>query len=391
MSTIYLCIGTMKTGTTALQNFMRANQKVLDEQGFCYPFTNTGPIRKIKNRNAHFMLYQPEHEQDHVQQRGYQKLQELAQTYPNIILSEELIWNHAQKVEDFWPNVLENVTKIGCQLKVIVYLRRQDELIQSLWNHAVKMDWRLPLCFEDYISQERYTYFPLDYYSQLCEIGTIVGKENLIVRVYEKDQFEGAGHTIMSDLLHVLGLEMTEKFTIEDAPRLSNPGLKGNFIEMKRILNGIPEYREMPDFMRAALISANIYQAQVNPAPRQSLFTPSAQTAFLGKYAAGNRKIAEEFLGRADGILFREPTPDLLTYQLDQNTLFRDLLTFTAEMFCQQQKAIYALEQKIDQQQKLTNALEKRIARQSPSRIVRFWHKVRDRFKRIFRLHGKTA
>ena len=46
MSTIYLCIGTMKTGTTALQNFMRANQKVLDEQGFCYPFTNTGPIRK---------------------------------------------------------------------------------------------------------------------------------------------------------------------------------------------------------------------------------------------------------------------------------------------------------------------------------------------------------
>lgn len=375
MSTIYLCIGTMKTGTTSLQNFMRENPEALKEQGFCFPFTNTGPIRKIKNRNAHFMLHQPTGKNDRAKQKGYQKLQKLAQTYPNIVLSEELIWNHAQKIEDFWPEVLKNVTEIGCQLKVIVYLRRQDELIQSLWNHAIKMDWRLHLPFDEYIRRKKYTYFPLDYYGQLNEIAKIIGKENLIVRVYEKGQFEGAGHTIMSDLLHVLGLEMTERFTIENT--MSNPGLKGNFIEMKRIVNNIPEYREMPDFMRIPLIYASTYQSQKNPAPRQSLFVHQDQAAFLETYAEGNRKIAEEFLGRADGILFREPIADLPPYQLDQEALFRDMLTFTAEMFCQQQKLISTLAEKVDQP--------------LSSRIRHFCQKGWDRFKRLLRSYVKTA
>ena len=37
MATVYLCIGTQKTGTTMLQAFMRNNPEALAEQGYCYP------------------------------------------------------------------------------------------------------------------------------------------------------------------------------------------------------------------------------------------------------------------------------------------------------------------------------------------------------------------
>lgn len=42
MSTVYLCIGTPKTGTTALQSFMRENEKLLNEQGYAFPQLNIG-------------------------------------------------------------------------------------------------------------------------------------------------------------------------------------------------------------------------------------------------------------------------------------------------------------------------------------------------------------
>ena len=37
MPTLYLHIGTPKTGTTALQNFLPANEEVLEQHGICYP------------------------------------------------------------------------------------------------------------------------------------------------------------------------------------------------------------------------------------------------------------------------------------------------------------------------------------------------------------------
>ena len=42
MATVYLCIGTQKTGTTSLQYFMRANEGVLKEQGYSYPYMDIG-------------------------------------------------------------------------------------------------------------------------------------------------------------------------------------------------------------------------------------------------------------------------------------------------------------------------------------------------------------
>lgn len=35
MATVYLAIGTAKVGTTAVQSFLRENEKNLEKQGYC--------------------------------------------------------------------------------------------------------------------------------------------------------------------------------------------------------------------------------------------------------------------------------------------------------------------------------------------------------------------
>lgn len=346
MATIYLCIGTMKTGTTALQSFMRNNPGPLKKQGFCYPFMDVD----VNNRNGHFLIYQSqladpqkkEEENAQVRQAGFQKLQGLSKKYQNIVLSEELIWHHFEKHQDFWPNLVEDLKKIDCQLKVIVYLRRQDQLIQSLWNQGVKNGMRIARTFGDYIRQERYSYFPLDYYSQLKKIEKDIGKENLYIRVYEKGQYEGEAHTIVSDLMHVLGLEMTDDLAQGDATK--NPSLSGNFIEMKRIINGLPAYRKTSNFAEKPMLSANSYRLKHSEVPRHSLFSFEDQLKFLERYEEGNRKVAQEFLGREDGVLFRDPVKEQPIYEIDPDTIYEDILTFMTEMFCLQEKRIEQLE-----------------------------------------------
>lgn len=357
----------MKTGTTALQNFLRNNPKALERQGFCYPFMNVGPIRDIENRNGHFLLHWPIDGNDHTQQICWEKLRQTAQRYPNIVLSEELIWHQAKKHENFWPNLLKDLSAIDCRLKVIVYLRRQDELIQSLWKQGVKIGRRLSCSFEDYIRQRKYRYFPLDYYAHLEEIAADIGIENLIVRVYEEGQYEGEDHTIISDLMHVLGLRMTDDLTFED--HVPNPSLDGNFIELKRILNGLPAYKDMPDFMRSALTTVNVFAAQDAPMPRQSLFSYEDQAAFLKQYAESNQKTAIRFLGRDDGILFQKNIAHLPLYQVDSETMGRDLLLFTAQMFCQQQQTIRALNEKLE---------KLKPDKPRPSCIIRLYRKFKS-------------
>ena len=99
MATVYLCIGTQKTGTTFLQEFMRRNEKALKKQGYCYPKFELG-INGMKNRNAYFLVHHSklgnkeacQKEEAEFKRIAYSKIKELSKEFPNIVLSDENIW-----------------------------------------------------------------------------------------------------------------------------------------------------------------------------------------------------------------------------------------------------------------------------------------------------------
>ncbi len=317
MSNLYLHIGTPKTGTSAIQKFLRLNENLLKKQGFCYPDLGYRYSGVGENRNAHFMVHRENFysmsdeeaadfrkSEDERFYEGLDKLKEISKEYPNIILSDENIWNGYVKRKDFWRVLKQGLDERNIGLKVIVYLRRQDLAIESYYVQRVKD--KLQLDFDEYIASEKYKYFKLDYYSALEKIAEFTGKENIIVRVYEKQQFEGKNNSLISDFLSVLGLEYDSKWNMDI---VANTGVYGSFLEVKRILNKI-EYFRKPNWTVKYL---RTIQEETDGGDKLSecrYFTYEGQMDFLSKFEASNQAVAREYLNRCDGILFRDEIPE---------------------------------------------------------------------------------
>lgn len=347
MPTIYLCIGTMKTGTTSIQSYLKRNQTQLNKQGYCYPDIPT-ENRNAHNRNGHFLVFtskkenlkEREIEEVKTRETGKKILEEKAKEYENIILSEELIWHHARKFPGFWENLKGYCDSKGFLLKIVVYLRRQDELVESLWNQNIKSEKRWSIPFSDYIDQGVYKYFPLYYYRKLKSIEKYVGKENMIVRAFEKGQFKDGN--LISDFLDCVGLQKTEEF--QELSQQKNIRLNDTFLEIRRKINDSEAYQEFEDdFLRVPLSRANIKYNEATSKKR--MFDEVAQKKFMATYEQTNAKVAREYLGRKDGRLFYETKMKEGYKEPNSQQMLDQYLAFSVEYMCKQQREIRRLKE----------------------------------------------
>lgn len=363
MVTVYLHIGTMKTGTSALQSFLDENRELLEEQGYAYPRMKVGLPANFVFRNAHFLVHhlsvdsKKEDSGNDVEEKAYAQLGELAKQFEHIILSDETIWHRAKKDDHFWSALIDNFRKIGCQVKIILYLRRQDAVAESLYNQNVKSNRMLDKSLMEYLNGTMVKSFSLHYYEPLAEIERHLGKENICVRVYEKEQFEGG--TIYSDFLHSVGLAFDDRYKIERPA--ANLGLQGNYIELKRVVNGLPEYKELNDFMARPLRAASAAKTEGMLHGKETLFEYDEQVRFMSGFEEENSRIAVEYLGREDGVLFREPLGTLPTWSLDRETLYQDVMMAMAETFCYQEKRLRKSEEISGESEAKVKDLEHRI------------------------------
>lgn len=348
MSTIFIHVGTPKTGTSAIQVFCSKNRKLLKSKGFCYPdmgfrFPGIGV-----NRNAHFMNKKildeqkkriPEEEEKLVAQ-GMEKIQRLLEKFPNIILSDEFFWNNKSLNSEKWKQYKEMFEAMGAQVKVIVYLRRQDLVIQSYWAQQVKET--MTMSFERYIESGKYKTFKVDYYKRLEEIAQAMGRENIVVRVYEKQQYYGGD--ILSDFLHILGIEMTEEFKLSN--HVVNGSLEGSCLEVKRLLNSVPLYKNKQNFLIPLL--RQVQDEMVGDAgyDKGKYFSREDQLAFLKQFEEGNAAVAREYMGREDGVLFRD---EIQTAEEETATRYstKELVLILGEVVAKQQEIIEQKEQEI--------------------------------------------
>ena len=389
MSTVYLCIGTPKTGTTALQSFMRENEKLLNEQGYAFPQLNIGLKGIFRDRNAHFLVnhitqdnYNDEHKlkQKELNEKAYSELEKCGKKFENIILSDEQIWYRCNYEEKFWERLKEDFGKIDCKVKVVVYLRRQDMIVQSLWNQLIKMHRRKIHTFEESLEINDYDYFPLDYFKQLKNIEEHIGKDNLIVRVYEKKQLKN--QSLYEDYFDIMGVKLNEKFTYNQVA--GNVGLTGNYIEIKRIINGVTDYRKMEDFLCRPIINASIYGNSIEPQKKVSFFSYDEQIEFLNKYEKSNNQVAKYYLNKNTG-LFEEEKKEFPKWKVDNEKMYRDVIISMTEVFCRQQQQIQDLQNKYNEISDIRKELdeEKRMLESVyNSAIFRLYRKIRYMVKK---------
>lgn len=309
MKTLYLHIGTPKTGTSAIQYFCVKNRDTLERQGLYYPDLGYRFASSHANRNGAFYItniYDTQkkrmyEEEKKTQTEGMEKLQKEFETHDAILLSDEGFWNHKKMDVNGWKELLNQCTKMDVQLKIIVYLRRQDELIQSYWAQKIK-EINLQMTLPAYIASGKYTQFHADYYTHLQEIASVVGKENIIVKVYEKGQYQGKGGSLLSDFFSIFQIDISKGFQEENVTK--NSSLAGIYLETKRLLNANHDLGKRNSFIVKKLRDLQAMDDTMAKSSRIKQFSYEEAIAFLENYKEGNQKVAKEYLDREDGILF---------------------------------------------------------------------------------------
>ncbi|SDB21775.1 hypothetical protein [Eubacterium oxidoreducens] len=382
MKTLYIHIGTPKTGTTAIQNFCHNNEEVLHKKGYDYPILYTY-YGRAKVRNAQFLhltIYNRDTtdkkdrdiaEENRRITEGMQTIASLFETYHNIILSDEGLWKATQKRRaSLWEELKEHGEKHGYQVKVIVYLRRQDEFVESWYNQRIKheLEQNNTLTWEEYSRDKEKNCSP-DYYQRIKAIERVLGKENIIVRRYNFAEFKNG--MIQADFLDAIGLEWTDEYEIIETDKNRNDRLQGNALEFKRIIN------QMKDLSRAESrmfekILLELSEQWGKQYPCRAMNQQEAME-FMKEFESDNQKLAEEYIN--DGKpLFTDRYKDNPKWDENNPYVLENLLQFICTMQVEMMR-----NKKRFQEEELPSEIDRRI------RNNRFTARVKRVKKRILK------
>ena len=331
MKTLYLHIGTSKTGTTSIQHFCTENAEIFEKKGYSYPifphkFKDTNIMR-----NAHFLAHRAYNEDDSRNlleeeqyfRQGMDFVLDSFKKADNVILSDEGIWSVILKGEK--PELLNKIMKEASEhnyaVKVIVYLRRQDGMADSWWNQKIKVGGRL---FST-ISWEEYVKNPvnpeMNYYRPLKLVEEAVGKENMIVRRFGRKYFKNG--SLFEDFVDALGMEYSSRFIVSEGQR--NISLLGNAHEIKRVLNTLPELSNADNtFFRR--ITAGMSEQRPD-LKSETMFSSEEALEFMEQYRESNRKIMQEYFGK-DEDLFDMDFSGNKKWVLDHTEMEKDIILF---------------------------------------------------------------
>jgi hypothetical protein len=191
--------------------------------------------------------------------------------------------------EDFCQ--LENVQTLRLLLnhfdvRIICYLRRQDLWLESWYNQHIRWPWNKEFSQLSAAAffERRNEFHWIDYDRMLTRWADVFGKDNLVVRVFEKGQL---ARPLETDFCDICGIDAT---SLELPRRQFNASIPIDALELLRHL----DLYDKGDRQRAVIVQA----------------VTDAYTKARADFEESNARVARRFLGRTDGVLFRDPLPE---------------------------------------------------------------------------------
>jgi len=289
---LFIHIGTGKTGTTALQNFLDQNNEILKKE-YSIQYAKTH-----KENHVHHALCSNFRRKDIDSKKIIPKrLQELIQEAKDsscetfIISSEYFPGVSEAEIEELYIKTLEKYFEIH----IIVYLRRQDEYLESWFAQLIKTE-RYSANIYNIMKVLQDTGL-FNYYDLIKKWNNHIDKSNIHVKIYEKTQFYKGN--IFNDFMQIFDICDISNFTI--LKKDPNPSLtRDQALLIKAFYNAGLEHL-MDDVIKKP------YSFQ--PINSSKFLSPEERTELILKYESLNAKVAKEYLNRGDGKLFINPLP----------------------------------------------------------------------------------
>lgn len=304
---IYLHIGTFKTGTTSIQNFLFQNRDKLLDQGILYPLSGIRernsiahhnlPVELIKENRSHLSQ-----EMYDINAGGWKELVEEIKRFQGekVIISSEhfnrLVWEEIEKIKEYLSNY---------EVKIIVFLRRQDEYFISYYCQDVKIAhyWGN---IKSYISKYKNEG---NYYQKLEPWKQIFGKENIIVKVFKK--------TLKTNLIpgFLKIIDCKSEITKNKGMAVKNvtPSLK--IIKIINVLNIIARGKLLLSkdtcrffYLKSLLNPQHKARKIIEKIPnfviKEQLLSEKEKQKIVKEFEQFNRQVSQEYLGQQNGQLF---------------------------------------------------------------------------------------
>ena len=212
-------IGTEKTGTTSIQYFLAKNDENWLKKGFVY----VESIRKNGQHwvltdllNIHCLKVKNEQQKLFYQDRMEKLKQEVRENKNKIFIfsSEGLTW--ALDLTQIKPVKALNdlLYSLGfSDIKIILYLRNQADLMVSASSENIKSHQPF---YAANTSPSKFTKTPhtYDFKNIIQKYGEVFGKENLIVRLFDKNEFKDGD--LLKDFVDAIGLKWDDSFIIPE-------------------------------------------------------------------------------------------------------------------------------------------------------------------------------
>ncbi|ENU2801900.1 hypothetical protein ACE4NQ_001714 [Campylobacter coli] len=208
--TAYIHIGTPKTGTTSIQKFITLNLDLFLQQGMVYPKTfcvnnqHAKIAYIIKNMKSDFNFW--------LNQEVVFLRNEISENKKyTFLFSSEMISLYINESYTL-IRLKELFNWLGFKnIKCILYLRSNDEYMISHSSQNIKCG--LGVYYKR--KAEFCTSMGMHMYKTICKnYINVFGKENIIVRLFDKNEFYQGD--LLKDFIHSIGLEWDNKFRIPE-------------------------------------------------------------------------------------------------------------------------------------------------------------------------------
>jgi hypothetical protein len=301
-----LHIGTGKAGSSSIQFFLRDNRKRLSELGVLYPET---PGRARHARLGLFVKSEAELESSPEWYREKQSdpasfrkaferrlLSEIEDSgLSRVLLSDEVLFGASEQALRRLARFTQTIAE---HLRLVVYLRRQDDHMVSRYQQGVKIGWVARL--RDWAQSDMSDLY--DYRARLRTWQRVLEPGEFVVRPFEPGRFVDG--SLLQDFLDAARIDARAD-DLAQVPNL-NESLDAESVEFLRLLN---LHRIENEEATAGLIDNRALIKRLTDVAAGPTLTlpPSVLDAFMEQWEESNRAVAREFLGDETELLFRAP------------------------------------------------------------------------------------
>ena len=301
-----LHVGMGKTGTSSIQYFLRDNRERLADLGILYPKTpgggRHGRLGLSVKPDAETMVspeWARQKQSDPAKFRRAFRRRLFAEIersgLSRVLFSDEILFGSSGAT---LRRLRRFTDRIAQSLRLVVYLRRQDDHMVSRYQEQVKIGWVLRL--REWAQEDMSGLY--DYGARIRMHERLLAPIEFDVRRFEPDSFLDG--SLFQDFLEAAGIEVRADDLAQGPNR--NKSLDAESLEFLRLLN---VYRVQSEAATMGLIdnrSLVTQLAEVSTGPILTMPAPFLDE-FMARWEESNRRVAREILGDESGQLFRLP------------------------------------------------------------------------------------